>query len=227
MALLTDTDIKKIIVSDRTKKISSDKLLISPFEEKCLTPVGYDLRIGANYASRNYGKYATLKENEEIHIKSGDTILVKTLERIEMPADLTISGLISSKVSIVTKGITHISTTVDPDWKGNLLITISNVSNETVTLKYGQPFCTAVFLTNKSIPTTLSNHDDSRNDLFFQDWTKVNLKAKNRNTVKLALTILLIPLSTYFGWLFWGNAAGMSAFTSAGIAFVMLLKEKI
>jgi len=227
MALLTDTDIKKIVVTDRKTKHGNDKLLISPYDEKCLTPVGYDLRIGSDYASRKFGKYDTLKENEEINIRSGDTILVKTLERIEMPENLSISGLISSKVSIVTKGLTHISTTVDPDWKGNLLITISNVSNETVTLKYGQAFCTAVFLENKSLPTVLSNHDDSRNDLFFKDWTKVNKKARRVYNRKFALILLLIPLSTYLGWLLFGNAEGMSGFVAAGAALSLYLKDRI
>ena len=50
MALLTDTDIRKILCSnhDWSDKI---KLHIHPFNEDCLTPVGYDLRVGSQYSS--------------------------------------------------------------------------------------------------------------------------------------------------------------------------------
>ena len=227
MGILTDTDLKNIVVENREVQHKDDKLLISPYSKKSITPVGYDLRIGNGYSSRKSGKYFELKENQELKIKSGDTILVRTLERIEMPKNRTISGLISSKVSIVTQGITHISTTIDADWKGNLLITISNVSNETVKLKYGQKFCTAVFITNISAPTIFSNHEESRNDIFFREWTKKNRKAKLRNNLIGYSLLLLIPLSTYLGWKIFGNTEGMAAFVAAGVAVTILLKEKI
>lgn len=91
MGLLTDTDLQNIIVDNRDTDRTDDKLLISPYSPESMTPVGYDLRIGNGYSSRKSGKYFGLKENQELIIKSGDTILVRTLERIEMPRNRAIS----------------------------------------------------------------------------------------------------------------------------------------
>lgn len=227
MGLLTDTDLLKIIVDNKNAILENDKLLIRPFTPDSLTLVGYDLRIGDVYSSKKSGKYYNLKENQKLKIRKGDTIIIRTLERIEMPKNLNISGLISSKVSIVTQGISHISTTIDADWKGHLLVTISNISNETIELRHGDEFCTAVFFKNVSIPTNSSEHEESRNDIFLRDWTKKNRKALIRNNFIGYALLLLIPISTYLGWKIFGNAEGMSAFVAAGVALTILLKEKI
>lgn len=225
MGVLTDTDLKKIITENRKIPIGDDQLMIQPFSEDSLTPVGYDLRIGSRYASRFFGKYYEIGENESIRIRSGDTVLVSTLERIEMPRNFMLSGLISSKVSIVSKGITHISTTIDPDWKGNLVITISNVSKKTVELKYGEKFCTAVFLTNESRPGKLSNHEESRNEIFLTFWASQNKNALFKERLKMLVIFSIIPISILVGWIIFGNAEGMSAIVAGSVTLTMILKE--
>lgn len=225
MGILTDTDLNKIIVEKRNNNYKPDKLLIIPFSKASVTPIGYDLRIGDRYSSKKTGSYYELKENDELIIKSGDTALIRTLERIEMPKNRTISGLISSKVSVVSQGITHLSTTIDADWKGNLLIAISNVSNETVKFKYGQKFCTAIFMTNVSVPTMYSNHEESRNDILFKEWTSRNKRMKLKNKYYSFLLLLIVPASTLIGWLIFGSAEGMSSFVAAGVAITFFLKE--
>src|SRR5665647_882212 len=138
MSLLTNSDLEKIIAEKSSIEVC-DKLIIEPYSPKSLTPVGYDLRIGKRYSSK--GKLYDIRPNEKFKIPKGVTILVMTLERIEMPLDLSISGLISSKVSVVAKGVSHISTTIDADWKGNLLIAITNISQNSIEFEYGQKFC--------------------------------------------------------------------------------------
>lgn len=53
-------------------------------------------------------------------------------EYIQLPSDMC--GNVFSRVSTVSSGLGHISTTIDPLWKGALLIAISNPSSEPVRL---------------------------------------------------------------------------------------------
>lgn len=81
-----------------------------------------------------------------------------------MPQDKTLSGLICSRVKLVSLGLSHISTTIDPDWYGALSISIHNHTDEDISLGVGERLCTAVFMTNKSPATKDSGHAPSRTD---------------------------------------------------------------
>jgi deoxycytidine triphosphate deaminase len=162
MSILTDTDLEPLIDS-------SGELVISPFNQECLTPVGYDLRIGKTYTTSDIKQVRrNLNEGESITLKPGTTALISTLEYVQMPKSRTVSGLIESRVSQVSKGLSHVSTTVDPDWRGHLLIAIHNHAVEEVKLKYGETFCTIVFLKNESPATRDSNKHPDRLDVFSQ-----------------------------------------------------------
>lgn len=50
MSFLTDTDLE-LILSDDRQEPDGGKLVLAPFDEACLTPVGYDLRVGHTYTS--------------------------------------------------------------------------------------------------------------------------------------------------------------------------------
>ena len=121
MSLLTDTDLRRILCIQKEWP-DKNKLHIFPFKEDCLTPVGYDARVGELYASSMSAKMSTLGSGETITIRPGDTVLIETLEDVGMPMNRTISAFITSKVSKVSKGLSHISTNIDADWKGKLLI---------------------------------------------------------------------------------------------------------
>lgn len=226
MSLFTDTDLNRILIKERGLPINQENLFISPFSEESLTPVGYDLRVGDTYASQLTGKSFTIGEDDSITVKSGETVLIQTLEKVEMPLNHSLSGLISSKVSIVSKGIAHISTTIDADWKGKFLIALTNVSKENFKLKFGQPFCTAVFLTNNNPSTKMSDHPEGRNDELLKLWIKRSRKAIYRERWRLTIILSLLPLFTLLAWLLFGNAPGMTAMVSAAVVIIMILKEK-
>lgn len=147
MTLLTNTDIRKIL-SENPSDEDASKLTITPLDENCITPVGYDLRVGNDYIIN--GEEKKLTGNQELQIGPRNIALIHTLEEVFMPKDKTISGIINSKVSLSCKGLSNISTTVDADWKGQLLIAVHNNSNKEITLKHGDSFCTLLFLENKS-----------------------------------------------------------------------------
>lgn len=147
MTLLTNTDIRNILSSDPSEEDKS-KLIITPLDENCITPVGYDLRIGHRYVVN--GEEKSLSENQELRISPRNIALINTLEEVFMPKNKTLSGMINSKVSLSCKGLSNISTTVDADWRGTLLIAVHNNSNKDISLKFGESFCTILFFENKS-----------------------------------------------------------------------------
>lgn len=76
------------------------------------------------------GKQCT--EQKYIYISPRDTVLVLSKEYIQLPSN--ICGNVYSRVSTVSSGLGHISTTIDPLWRGALLIAISNPSSEPIKL---------------------------------------------------------------------------------------------
>jgi deoxycytidine triphosphate deaminase len=150
--VLTDTDLRGRISASEDRG-AANQIQIHPFSEDCLTPVGYDLRVGGKYASVLHGGPFEIQDGDSLEITPGDTTLITTLETIGMPGDRSLSAFIFAKVSKVSRGLSHISTTVDADWAGPLLIAVTNHSTSSVVLDYGEPFCTIVFMENVS-PST-------------------------------------------------------------------------
>ena len=139
MCLLTDTDLKKLICTER-EWLDEKTLHIFPYEEECMTPVGYDVRVGNQYASSIDARIYNLNDGDHVTILPGDTVLITTLENIEMPRNRNYSAFITSKVSKVSQGLSHISTNIDPDWRGNLLIAMHNPSRNIIYLFFREPF---------------------------------------------------------------------------------------
>lgn len=92
-----------------------------------------------------------------IYVKPKDTVLIVSNEHIRLSND--ISGYVTSRVSSVTQGFGHISTTIDPNWNGALLIALNNPTNHTLKVNVGFTTCIDVngniksVFTNKSLAT--------------------------------------------------------------------------
>ena len=201
MSFLTDTELEKIISPDINCQ-ENDKLIISPFEQSCLTAIGYDLRIG--------GKYLTLgkkgidhpsKEKPLVVLPPNSTTLIATLENIEMPKNRLYAGLIESKVRMVCKGLSHISTTVDPDWKGNLLIAVHNHSSEKIELNYGQKLCTIIFVKNQEPPKNKSTHVSGRGDLLEEQFSAISNIEKFKIFGYNSIPPVIILLFAFVGYI--------------------------
>ncbi|ABR47093.1 hypothetical protein Amet_0868 [Alkaliphilus metalliredigens QYMF] len=121
---LSDKDIKNCI--------DDKKIVIWPYEqEENLTPLGYNLtptefifsinnRLLVNIHNDNNEKYC--------YIDAHDTVLILTRETVWVSSE--IAGTFHSKVGIVTQGFGHISTTLDPNWQGPLLISLNNPTSQ-------------------------------------------------------------------------------------------------
>lgn len=111
MALLSDTDILALLSPssrDGFKEAtqqgswvdSQNRLLIFPFRDELLTPIGYDLTVGDIYLSLSKKAKFKLRSDGQLIIQPNETVLVITEEYLGLPKNKAIGGLIESKVSI-------------------------------------------------------------------------------------------------------------------------------
>jgi len=233
MSLLTDTDLLKLADTDLLKLVEyepnwtdKNRLYISPSHPDCLTPVGYDVRVGRQYASAIDGElHEELKDSDDVIIKPGDVVLITTLEYVGMPQNRSISALITSRVSIVSKGLSHISTNIDPDWKGKLLIALHNPSRNTVTLKCGERLCTLNFFKNETEATKDCEKEPGRTDVLLNQFVssvklakaKKSKRETRRYWLRFGLKAIIILLCCALGWVIFKNSIGFVAMTSLGV----------
>lgn len=117
--------------NDIEQALADGHLKIFPFEKKNLTGIGYNLSTTDFAFSINRGILLTIHQKTTevgimryVIIPGNDTVLFFSKEYIEV--DNTLAGTFHSKVSCVSQGLGHISTTLDPTWKGQLLISVNN-----------------------------------------------------------------------------------------------------
>lgn len=142
-----------------------NRILVYPFHVRHLTPVGYDLTVGPWAVSLSRRLQIFLDPGAELTVGPRDTVLVLTEEYVGLPKRKHISGFIESKVSVVSRGFSHISTTVDHDWEGHLLIAVSNTRDYPLTLSRGDPFCTMTLFRNDTPARRASGKPPGRTDV--------------------------------------------------------------
>lgn len=220
MSILSDLEIKRLIEADSEEK----KLIINSFEENCLTPMGYDLRVGGYYKSyENEIRQISIKEGEKIKIKPGETALINTLEEIVMPRECSIGALLVSKVSQVNKGLSHISTKIDPNWAGgSLQIAVSNFSKKIIELEYKEKICCIVFF-NIENPSRKAPRLAPRDPLN----TAVDQKGFLIKIIKKAIPPLIIIGIPAITVAFTNNDKFLIASVSIGVAISNIINEWI
>lgn len=126
-------------------------IIIHPFNENQLRGTTYNLRVGKYVwlhatSSLDYSTQSKSLPLEGIPTPTGRRFdippgaLVSIMTEEVVWVDNTVAGLFHSKVDMVTKGFSHISTTLDPGWIGPLLITMCNYSSRTLLLWQGETF---------------------------------------------------------------------------------------
>lgn len=178
-------------------------IIIEPFAENCLTPVGYDLRVGRWGVSLKNKRETQIDKEGRISIGPNDTVVIETYESIKLSKDF--SGTIHSMVTLLSAfGITHISTTIDPRSEGPLLIQFHNPRPVAMELAFQQPFCTVCFHRMESPAAKGFNKPVGRTDI--KTWLKREV-GKERGKVyrtrrfwfgMAAFLILLASLAAYF-----------------------------
>ena len=141
MTILSDMDIKT--------SMKNNKLDIEPFNEKNLTPNGYDLSIDEIFIR---------KTNQ--HIKNGIAKIpsltwfaISTKEFVKMGPQITSQLWIRS--SYARKGVMASFGKVDAGFHGTLTISCFNSNDKPLKIPIGDRFCQIVFENMESIPSEL------------------------------------------------------------------------
>ena len=141
MTILSDLDIKNLI--------HLNQLDIEPFNNKNLTPNGYDLEIDEIYLKKND---LTISEGVAI-IPPLTWFVISTKEFIKMGSN--VSSQLWIRSSYARKGIFASFGKVDAGFNGTLTISCFNSNNESVKIPIGDRFCQIVFEQLSSKPSEL------------------------------------------------------------------------
>ncbi len=93
-------------------------LVIIPYESGCQQPASYDLRAA-----------------ESMTLQRGVVSLVPSIEWVELPAD--IAGTLMCRSSFGRRGVLLGAGFVDPGFRGNLTLCLTNTGKEDITVKEG------------------------------------------------------------------------------------------
>lgn len=136
MEILIDEEIEKIL-----------KIIILNGDKKYIQPASYDIRAGEEIYLPERGKKITLKRGEFEHLQPFESVLIKTLEEVRIPKNMTCLLQPSSKLS--TRGLIYTGGSIDPGYEGCLWINIRNMAPMHEEIEYGQPIASIVFIKMK------------------------------------------------------------------------------
>jgi dCTP deaminase len=144
MSVLSDRDIRAALQAGRIR--------IDPYDATCLQPSSVDLHLDADFRVFRNNRYpyidvrapqpdltelVSVDHDEAFILHPTEFVLGQTLEWVELPDDLV--GRIEGKSSLGRLGLLIHSTAgyVDPGFKGNLTLELSNVANLPIALYRG------------------------------------------------------------------------------------------
>jgi dCTP deaminase len=144
MSVLSDRDIRAAI--------DSGEVVIRPYDPADLQPSSVDLHLDRRFRVFRNNRYpyidvrkpqpdltelVTIENDEPFILHPGEFVLGQTLEWTELPVDLV--ARLEGKSSLGRLGLLIHSTAgyVDPGWKGNLTLELSNVANLPIALYFG------------------------------------------------------------------------------------------
>lgn len=155
-----------MILSDRdiVERIDDGSLVIEPFKESNVEPSSVDLRLGSDAKlvaapglkssipvetkrrDDTFLQYTdvTLRDGG-LEIKPGDFIIASTEERVEVPDDLVAKVLGRSSLGRLGVSVHQTAGYIDPGFKGEITLELSNHGPAPVMLHTGQRICQIVF----------------------------------------------------------------------------------
>jgi deoxycytidine triphosphate deaminase len=168
--------------------------------------VTIDLSVGDRYQKAGQPRWYDLAQ--PIALRPRSCILVKTHERITIPAD--VFGILCSKGSLSANGLIVSNTKVDPLFGDQLNVPIFNAGRRTLRIRPGMRFCCVSFHTlEQSIPDRVYRRAITQQvpRRTFIDWFR-----DNSIVLTLAITFLAFLATVVFGMLPWkrGSARAKS-----------------
>jgi dCTP deaminase len=152
-----------VVLSDRDIRaaLEGGRLRIKPYDPADLQPSSVDLHMDRAFRVFRNNRYPyidvrspqpdltellTVADDEAFVLHPGEFVLGQTLEWIELPDDIV--ARLEGRSSLGRLGLLIHSTAgyVDPGWKGNLTLELSNVANLPISLYYGMKIGQISFL---------------------------------------------------------------------------------
>ena len=147
-----------MVLSDLEIKVAMEKgeIIIENFEEQCLQPASYDLRVGKQgivtksillgeggmvEGPTKDNKVKNPETEKSITIPQGGFALLTSLEYIKLSPRYV--AHVGSRSFYARKGLALLSALqVDPGWQGILVLEFTNLSSRSITLNYQDTVCT-------------------------------------------------------------------------------------
>ena len=120
--ILSGTEIRRRLGVDSSK----GDLVIRPYSDGSQQPASYDLRAG-----------------EDGILEQGKSTLLSTLEWVELPGDL--AGTLRCRSSFGRKGVLLGAGFVDPGFRGQLTLCLTNCGNGDITIKKNDRIVQMIF----------------------------------------------------------------------------------
>jgi dCTP deaminase len=129
MAVLSDRDIRAALEAGRVR--------LDPYDPACLQPSSVDLHLDREFRVFRNNRYPFIDVRTAQPDLTELVAVGQTLEWVELPDDLV--ARLEGKSSLGRLGLLIHSTAgyVDPGWKGNLTLELSNVANLPIALYFG------------------------------------------------------------------------------------------
>ena len=135
-----------VLLSDSIEDCVARYGLIDPFDPSKLKPAAYELSVGEEFTINGETKRLDPARTESIVIPPFGVVIVQTLERLNMPNFLIARWNI--RVHWAYHGLLWVGgAQVDPGFCGFLFCPLYNLSDQVVTLGYGEPIAQIDFVT--------------------------------------------------------------------------------
>ncbi|HET6404058.1 MAG TPA: dCTP deaminase [Candidatus Thermoplasmatota archaeon] len=137
------------ILSDRDilARRAAGEPIVDPFEERSLTPNGYDLRVAEVLVPDVSPD--VVREGKAV-VPGGARFLVSTIERVHMPAD--VCGSLWLRSSYARRGVFGSFGKVEAGFEGTLTVGGLNAGRGAIDILIGDRFCQLVFERLESLP---------------------------------------------------------------------------
>ena len=162
MAVLSDRDI--------LAEMESGRIGITDYNEKSLTPNGYDLRV----AEISVNGVVHGADEKVVKIPPKTMFFVSTIDRVRMGDD--VCGNLWLRTSWIRKGIIAAFGMVDAGFEGTLTLGSYNSSDSELEIPIGERYCQLVFQTM----TSDSEKSYAKRSGHYQGQTGVTLKPIDR-----------------------------------------------
>lgn len=147
---------------DIIERIGQGSLTIEPYKEDNVEPASVDLRLGedhklvrAEHISGDSGIVDAASASDDgliyeelespLTVSPGTFILTTTLERVEIPDDMVAHVLGRSSLGRLGISVHQTAGYIDPGFKGQITLELSNHGPAPVSLSPGQRICQIVF----------------------------------------------------------------------------------